>query len=59
MSIMISAADTHGVAGAGQLDTELRALLDHVAVELAEEYIRLMEKAATKETAEGTSAIDI
>ncbi len=28
---------------AGGLDPGLRALLDHVAAELAEEYIRLME----------------
>jgi hypothetical protein len=29
-----------------ELDPALRALLDHVAVELAEEYVRLMEEAA-------------
>ncbi len=31
---------------AGQLDLNLRELLDHIAVELAHEYIRLMESAA-------------
>lgn len=29
-----------------QFDPNLRALLDHLAVELANEYIRLMESAA-------------
>lgn len=33
------------------LDEGLKALLDHVAVELAEEYVRLIEEAADTETA--------
>lgn len=33
-----------------QLDPNLRSLLDHIAVELAQEYIRLMEVAAEAET---------
>jgi hypothetical protein len=41
-----------------QLDPNLRALLDHVAAELATEYIRLMEAAAERdaEPAAATSA---
>jgi hypothetical protein len=37
------------------LDPNLRALLDHIAVELAEEYVRLMEAAANAETAADNS----
>jgi hypothetical protein len=41
--------------GGEHLDASLRELLDHVAVELAHEYIRLMETAAQGErTAEST-----
>lgn len=32
-----------------ELEPALRALLDHIAVELAHEYVRLMEAAAKKE----------
>lgn len=32
-----------------QIEPPLRALLDHVAIELAQEYVRLMEEAATAE----------
>jgi hypothetical protein len=41
-----------------QVDPDLRALLDHVAAELATEYIRLMEAAAepSTEPASATSA---
>lgn len=31
-------------------DLELQPLLDHIAIELAEEYVRLMEAAAATET---------
>lgn len=34
-----------------QLDEGLRALLDHIACELAQEYVRLMEAAAEEQTA--------
>jgi hypothetical protein len=37
-------------AEAGDLDLNLRELLDHVAVELAHEYIGLMEAAAEAES---------
>lgn len=33
-----------------QVDESLRALLDHIAGELAQEYVRLMEAAAEEET---------
>lgn len=36
--------------GAHELDPDIRALLDHIAVELAEEYARLMEIAATAQS---------
>jgi hypothetical protein len=45
-----------GVACESALDPNLRGLLDHIAVELAEEYIRLME--ATAETDSGRPAAD-
>lgn len=32
------------------IESGLRALLDHIAVELAHEYVRLMEEAAKEET---------
>ena len=57
MSIML-------VAGKLEVDSEervypdLRPLLDHIASELAREYIRLMEAAAQAETAVGSSAAD-
>lgn len=35
-----------------QLAEGLRALLDHIACELAQEYVRLMEAAAQEETAD-------
>lgn len=46
MSIMLAAKE-HEVAGAERVDPTLRPLLDHIAAELAQEYIRLMEAAAT------------
>jgi hypothetical protein len=36
-------------AGAAALDPNVRGLLDHIAAELAEEYIRLMDAAAEAE----------
>ena len=50
MSIMLPAEEQE-VAGAHGIEPKLRALLDHVAAELAQEYIRLMEAAASEETA--------
>jgi hypothetical protein len=50
--IMLAAAQTRGhpvQAAAPAVDPSLRGLLDHIAVELAEEYIRLMEAAAAAE----------
>jgi hypothetical protein len=32
-----------GAAGESARDPNIRSLLDHIAVELAEEYVRLME----------------
>lgn len=50
MSIIMSPSPPHTSAsrdrGQQQLDPKLRALLDHMAAELATEYIRLMEAAA-------------
>lgn len=57
MSIM-SAAEDHELARVERLDPGLRALLDHVAAELAQQYIRLMEAAASCETAAAVSATD-
>lgn len=45
MSIM-SVAEEQEVAAAERVDPNLRPLLDHIAAELAQEYIRLMEAAA-------------
>lgn len=50
MSIM-SVASEHQIDGAERVDPKLRPLLDHIAAELAQEYIRLMEAAANEETA--------
>jgi hypothetical protein len=36
----------NGAADTSALDPNVRVLLDHIAAELAEEYIRLMEAAA-------------
>ena len=54
MSIMLAAKELE-IAGAERVDPALRPLLDHIAAELAQEYIRLMEAAADAEAA-GTSA---
>jgi len=57
MSIMLAAKEQR-VVGAERVDPPLRPLLDHIAAELAEEYIRLMEAAANEQTAVGSSAAD-
>jgi hypothetical protein len=57
MSIML-AAEEQEVAGARGIEPKLRALLDHVAAELAQEYIRLMEAAVSEETAASLSVAD-
>lgn len=54
MSIM-SVAGEHEVGGEERIDPDLRPLLDHIAAELAQEYIRLMEAAADAETAASSS----
>jgi hypothetical protein len=43
-------------AGTVAFDPNVRSLLDHIAAELAEEYIRLMEAAAAREL--GASGAD-
>lgn len=50
MSIMLAAREEE-VAGAERVDPDLRPLLDHIAAELAQEYIRLMEAAANEDAA--------
>jgi hypothetical protein len=47
MSIMLVAGEQK-IEGAERVDPTLRPLLDHIAAELAQEYIRLMEAAAVK-----------
>lgn len=53
MSIIMLAREIKGVdqrqACEAALDPNVRALLDHIAAELAEEYVRLMEAAAQAE----------
>jgi hypothetical protein len=63
MSIIVSlslphASDAPNKGQQERLDPNLRALLDHLAAELATEYIRLMEAAAqaSPEPAAATSA---
>lgn len=38
------------------IDPRLRLLLDHIAAELAEEYVQLMEQAAESELARASTA---
>ena len=57
MSIMLAAKEQE-VAGAERVDPALRPLLDHIAAELAQEYIRLMEAAADAEAAASLSVAD-
>jgi hypothetical protein len=54
MSIIMAGAKPSSSAAAEpryaeQIDPNLRELLEHIAVELAEEYVRLMEAAAEAE----------
>lgn len=58
MSIIMLVAGEQQVAGAEQIDPDLRPLLDHIAAELAQEYIRLMEAAATEEAVASLSVAD-
>jgi len=47
-------------AGLSPIDSRLKPLLDHIACELAHEYIRLMEAAAAGEQAvEAASQLDV
>jgi hypothetical protein len=55
MSIMLAAKEQK-VAGVQQVEPDLRPLLDHIAAELAQEYIRLMEATADAEAAAVSSA---
>jgi len=57
MSIMLVAAEER-IEVTERVDPDLRPLLDHIAAELAQEYIRLMEAAANAETAVVSSAAD-
>lgn len=57
MSIMLVAGEQE-VDGAERIDPDLRPLLDHIAAELAQEYIRLMEAAANEEAAASLSVAD-
>jgi hypothetical protein len=53
------AAGQQEVAGADRIDPDLRPLLDHIAAELAQEYIRPMEAAADEvSAAAGPSVAD-
>lgn len=52
------AAREQEVGVAERVDPDLRSLLDHIAAELAQEYIRLMEAAANEETAASPSVAD-
>jgi hypothetical protein len=42
-------------AGAELVDPDLRPLIDHIAAELSQGYIRVMEAAANEETAASLS----
>ena len=55
MSIMLVAAEER-IEVTERVDPDLRPLLDHIAAELAQEYVRLMEAAADAEFAAGASA---
>jgi hypothetical protein len=57
MSIMLAAGEQE-VGGAERIDPALRPLLDHIAAELAQEYIRLMEAAANEEAGASPSVAD-
>jgi hypothetical protein len=55
MSLWVEAAE---VALSDLLNPKVRDLLDHIAAELAHEYVRLMEAAARDESACGVSVSD-
>jgi hypothetical protein len=57
MSIMLAAGEQQA-DGAERLAPGLRPLLDHIAAELAQEYIRLMQAAADAEIAACVPAAD-
>ena len=57
MSIMLAAKEQE-VVGAERVDPAIRPLLDHIAAELAPEYIRLMEAAADNDAAASLSVAD-
>jgi hypothetical protein len=57
MSIMLVAGEQR-IEGAERVDPDLRPLLDHIAAQLAQEYIRLMEAAANSESPAASSAAD-
>jgi hypothetical protein len=51
MSIIMSCSEPMlGTARANGSDLSIRELLDHIAVELAHEYVRLMERSADVDT---------
>jgi opacity protein-like surface antigen len=55
MSIIMAGATSAATAAqqaspADEIEPGVQALLDHIAVELAEEYVRLMEAAAHADT---------
>jgi hypothetical protein len=52
MSIIMKASGsptTRQAERPGRIDSHVRELLDHIAIELAAEYVRLMEAAAAAE----------
>ena len=57
MSIMLPAGEQQA-DGAERIDPDLRPLLDHIAAELAQEYIMLMQAAADAEIAACIPAAD-
>lgn len=61
MSLMAKGRFAHEEAPTAErptaLDAALTKLLDHIAVELAEEYVALMEEAAADEVAGGSETV--
>jgi hypothetical protein len=53
------AAEPKEPSGGLESDPALRELLDHVARQLAEEYVRLMKEAARREGASGDDAEEV
>ncbi len=54
---MVPAGESLEVPESAAPDPNMRALLDHIAAELAQEYIRLMEAVASAEPAAETSVV--